>query len=486
MTFDYANRDYDTIKRDLLARAERVFPDWTERDPSDFGMVLLDLWAYAADVTHYYADRAATESFLDTATQRSSVLAIANLLDYYPRGRSSAQGTVTVENTTGGDFIVAADTEFIARNNDNTYYCFAQDQVTISNDTSAPVNVGEGTMIEEEVLTDDSSGQPGQTYALASAKAAGATVRIDVYEDGVNAVPYSYVSRLSATSPGQRVFTTRTSIDNLIEIQFGSTLAGYVPPTGATITATYAATSGRLGNLPVDAVSGFKNATTPGTKVLSSTVFTGGVDEESIASMKQSIPSAVSTQDRAVTYNDFVALAQTVEGVSKATIDFTQGAGSADNTVTIYCQAYRDDYLTTSDTFQIVDTDLRTLVENVVQPRALLGTTVDTAVQVDYELIDITATVFVNAKAVNSTVDTAVNQALEELFAFDNVQFGQLLHLGQVHRIVLNVPGVDYVTVSKFDLVAGSGVQNTITVPPLELPRVGTLALTFSGGITTT
>ena len=202
--------------------------------------------------------------------------------------------------------------------------------------------------------------------------------------------------------------------------------------------------------------------------------------------MKQSIPSAVSTQDRAVTYNDFVALAQTVEGVSKATIDFAQGAGSADNTVTIYCQAYRDDYLTTSDTFQIVDTDLRTLVENVVQPRALLGTTVDTAVQVDYELIDITATVFVNAKAVNSTVDTAVNQALEELFAFDNVQFGQLLHLGQVHRIVLNVPGVDYVTVSKFDLVAGSGVQNTITVPPLELPRVGTLALTFSGGITTT
>ena len=55
--FDFASRDYENIRRDLLIRAERVLPDWTDRDPSDFTMLLVDLWAYMGDIMHYYIDR---------------------------------------------------------------------------------------------------------------------------------------------------------------------------------------------------------------------------------------------------------------------------------------------------------------------------------------------------------------------------------------------------------------------------------------------
>ena len=96
--FDFASRDYSNIRRDLLARAERTVPEWTDRDPSDFSMVLVDMWAYMGDILHYYIDRAAGESFLDTATQKESVLALANLFDYKPRNRTAARATVYVSS----------------------------------------------------------------------------------------------------------------------------------------------------------------------------------------------------------------------------------------------------------------------------------------------------------------------------------------------------------------------------------------------------
>jgi uncharacterized phage protein gp47/JayE len=79
-----------------------------------------------------------------------------------------------------------------------------------------------------------------------------------------------------------------------------------------------------------------------------------------------------------------------------------------------------------------------------------------------------------------------VEAAIDELFAFDNVFFGQRLTLGQLYRIVLNVPGVDYCTVSVFDLESGSGLQDSILVNELRLPKKGTITLTMTGGITTT
>jgi len=91
----------------------------------------------------------------------------------------------------------------------------------------------------------------------------------------------------------------------------------------------------------------------------------------------------------------------------------------------------------------------------------------------------------VNRKAVTNTVDAGVVTALNELFRFENVKFGQLLHLGQIHRIILNVPGVDYVEVGKFSLGGGSGVANDILITPYQLPKKGVYALTFSGGIST-
>ena len=94
-------------------------------------------------------------------------------------------------------------------------------------------------------------------------------------------------------------------------------------------------------------------------------------------------------------------------------------------------------------------------------------------------------TINVNERFVSNWVKRDVEAALDELFEFDNVFFGQRLTLGQVYRIILNIPGVDYANVTRFDTTGGTDVESQILIDELELPRKGQVLLTMVGGITT-
>lgn len=492
--FDYTARDYDTIKRDLLARAERVFPEWTDRDPSDFGVLLIDLWAYAADVMHYYIDRAAGEAFLPTATQRESVLALANLLDYVPTGRTSAQAQLTLGNSTAVDYTVPPYTTFLARYDNTTYQCYTLAGGVIPASSTEAITLYEGQLYENETLTSAASGQGGQRYTLLKTGVVNSSVVVQVYEDGVTPTTYQRVPRITGAATGDKVFAINVNADNEVEVVFGTSLNGFVPPSGSPIIATYAVSSGNAGNIPSDSVTGWSSATPTGLSVVSSTAFSGGVDEESITTLKRSIPNVISAQNRAVTRNDFVALATQIEGVAKATIKYepgtltgaSGGASATNASVTIYPQVERgNDFLTTSDTSQTVAASVQTQVVDSIQPKAMLGVDVVSATSIDWTPIDLQATVYVNERFVSNWVKTDVQEALDELFDFDNVFFGQRLSLGQVYQIILNVPGVDYVVVSVFDETPGSTLQTTILVDELKLPKKGSYTLTMEGGITT-
>ena len=82
--FDYSSRDYVSIYSDLVARIPIYLPEWTSTSPSDFGIVMIQMYAYVGDILHYYIDRLAGEAFIQTATQPSSIINLAAMLDYQP------------------------------------------------------------------------------------------------------------------------------------------------------------------------------------------------------------------------------------------------------------------------------------------------------------------------------------------------------------------------------------------------------------------
>ena len=72
---NYTNREFSSIKEDLIEIAERFYPD-TFRDFSEasFGSLLLDSVAYVGDQLSFYLDYNVNESFLDTAYQFKNVV----------------------------------------------------------------------------------------------------------------------------------------------------------------------------------------------------------------------------------------------------------------------------------------------------------------------------------------------------------------------------------------------------------------------------
>ncbi len=105
---DYVTKDYEGYRQAMLNQIPLLLPNWTDRSESDFGVALIELFAYVADILSYYQDRVANESYLATATQRRSVTELLRLIDYqidpglsataYLHGEVSADVTVNGAN----------------------------------------------------------------------------------------------------------------------------------------------------------------------------------------------------------------------------------------------------------------------------------------------------------------------------------------------------------------------------------------------------
>ena len=98
VSVDYTGRDYYSIREQLISRIQARIPHWTATDPSDFGIALVEASAYMGDLISYYIDRNANENSIYTATQRNSVLNIAQTFGYNPAGYRQAFVTLTISN----------------------------------------------------------------------------------------------------------------------------------------------------------------------------------------------------------------------------------------------------------------------------------------------------------------------------------------------------------------------------------------------------
>jgi hypothetical protein len=79
---DYLAKDYASFRRMLLDLLPQLNPGYTERNPSDLGIALIELLAYEGDHLSYFQDAVANEAFLDTLRQRISARRHARLIDY--------------------------------------------------------------------------------------------------------------------------------------------------------------------------------------------------------------------------------------------------------------------------------------------------------------------------------------------------------------------------------------------------------------------
>lgn len=350
--FDYTNRDFLSIRQDLINRAARTIPEWDATDASDFGNMFVDLWAYMGDIIHFYIDRAAGEAFLQTATQRDSIMAIANLLDYIPVSARASRGSVTVQLNSfpsmSASYTVPQYTVFTGYDNNLNGYSFYTTQASTAltsttvgaagNQVTIPVV--QGQIVQNELLG-ESTGKTNQRFSLVKKNADISSIAINVAEGALDGsgnptnVTYQYVAQLSTADFLDKVFTARVMSDNSTQIIFGNGFNGSIPTANATITATYRTTDGSAGNLPVNQIKTVSGTPSTYISVVSSTATSGGADAESMESIRNSVSRLYRTQDRAVSLQDYKDLCLQVSGVSKANALHSAGGSFAITSSTV-------------------------------------------------------------------------------------------------------------------------------------------------------
>jgi len=93
---DYLAKDWASFRRVMLDRLAQTIPEWTERNPADLGVALVETLAYVADHLSYRQDVIATEAYLGTARRRASVRRHARLVDYFMHEGANARAWVHV------------------------------------------------------------------------------------------------------------------------------------------------------------------------------------------------------------------------------------------------------------------------------------------------------------------------------------------------------------------------------------------------------
>lgn len=100
---DYLAKDYDSFRRLMLDHMAQRVPGFTERNPADFTVALIETLAYVGDHLSYTQDAVATEAYLGTARRRSSLRRHARLLDYAVHDGCNARCFVTLDVGTAAD-----------------------------------------------------------------------------------------------------------------------------------------------------------------------------------------------------------------------------------------------------------------------------------------------------------------------------------------------------------------------------------------------
>ena len=92
-----ANTDFATIKGELKAylESQSIFNDYNFSG-SNLN-VLLDVLAYNTFMQNFYLNQVASESFLDSAQLRDSIISHAKTLNYLPKSQTSARAEVDIE-----------------------------------------------------------------------------------------------------------------------------------------------------------------------------------------------------------------------------------------------------------------------------------------------------------------------------------------------------------------------------------------------------
>jgi hypothetical protein len=287
----YTNKDYESLRRELLARVPQLTDRWTDFNASDLGVVLLELFCGIGDMLAYYLDAQAAEAFLPTARQRQNVINLCKLISY--RLDTPVAATTTLRFALAApldeDLTIPAGTACRARLEDgDVEFETALDAVIPRGRTEVDVDARQGRRKSESFT---GNGEPGQRLVLAGKSIAQGSIRVRIQER-----EWTEVAHFQESDAGALHFQTETDALDETTIVFGDGVHGAVPPPGEPVEVEYLETLGAAGNLGPNLVTEVLDAVyLDGAQVALSVTnpapATNGADRETLEHARRQAPA---------------------------------------------------------------------------------------------------------------------------------------------------------------------------------------------------
>ena len=280
----------------------------------------------------YYLNMVANEMYLDSATQRDSVVSLAKQLGYTPRSKTSATATVNLSMVEASgvdtDFVkIPAYTQFNVTSQGKSYTFYTLEDKTIVWSGSASgtertfsasnLSVTQGSKLSKEFTF---TGNKNQRYILDNPGIDTSTLSVKVRASaGVNSFDTftKYDGLLALNSTSAYYFVDEVEGQGY-EISFGDGVYGKKLSAGNVIMIDYLTSDGNDANgltgLTLSSASQAWGEDSNGSStnitvtVTTATASSGGGDSETIDSIKYLAPQSYQHQNRAVTVEDYKAI----------------------------------------------------------------------------------------------------------------------------------------------------------------------------------
>jgi uncharacterized phage protein gp47/JayE len=486
-SIDYTSRDYQGAAASMLTFAQQIMPDWNTSSEGDMGVMLLELFAYVTDILSLYTDRVAQEAYLPTATQRLSLLNIADLLGYVPSNGTPSAGTVTFQTVNPGNAVILDVGTQVSTNFssaiDQPIIFQTTEQITVpANGGTAVAAVQQGNTVSNTSIG-ISNGLAGQQFTLPDTGVQDGTTQIFVQNSSGGATEWTQVTNFVNSDADDMVFMVTVNANGNTIVTFGDGINGLIPGLGLSIYATYTTIVGTQGNVNAGSVSLMVSSITgvfiptSTTGLAQSSTMTGGTDAESNDSIRANAPISFATQQRAISLSDYATLCMGVQGVSLAN-------AVANHSTSVNLYFLGPNGTAPSSTLQ------NSVLEFFTGPPQLTGAGVTLSlptpnlIPVDIGSSTNNVTLVVLPTYSQQNTLNNVEAALNNLLTPPNVVFGQLLQISSVYQAIMAVAGVEYVIVPVFtrEDVVQTGTTS-IQFRQSEVPVPGNYYINVSGGV---
>lgn len=456
-SLNYTNQDFSSLKTRIALLVQQRFPnDFSDFFESDLGVMLMEMWAFCADMLSFKMDQLANEIFIDTVAELDNAFRISQAVGFQPTPPIAARAlfSATINSILQTDLIITGG--FQVTTGSITYELFPADPLNnplLDQDIIIPAGSFTTTAIiglQGQTFTDTftSTGVINQTFTLNQNP-----VIYDSIQVAVNGTTWTEVDFFTDSQPR---FEYRVEYDSTYtaSIIFGNSVAGYVPSQGSQIQVTYRVGGGAAGDVVTGAFNVQSGFIVPGFQITVPVTFTNytagdfGYDGDTIDDIRRKLPAYNLFQDRAVTGEDYKVAAELYTSpyngqVGKATAvlrnygcagnvidlfilvrDGTNGLETANDQLKVELSEYISD-------LQMI-TDYVCIKDGII---VLVDTTVDLNIPKFY-------------RKFSAEIQAQAQQLINSFYQLANWEFGQVLKSNDLLQVLASINQVTSVNIS--------------------------------------